>query len=68
MSGSDAAAASFGELSVQKIWSDIKNLLTAPLVGELDTVHLWALIGVVLISLLLWGFILRHIKLAAQEI
>lgn len=51
-----------------KLVQDIKNLLTAPIVGEIDTVHLWMLVGVVLLSLVVWGFILRHVRLAAQEI
>lgn len=53
---------------MQKLWQDIKNLLTAPIVGQVDTVQLWTLIGVVLLLLVVWGFILRHIKLAATEI
>jgi hypothetical protein len=53
---------------VQKLWTEIKNLLTAPLAGEVDSVQIWALVGVVLISLFIWGFILRHIRLAAMEI
>ncbi len=53
---------------MRKVWEDIKTLLTAPIVGEVDAVHLWLLVGVVLVALLIWGFILRHVKLAAQEI
>ena len=53
---------------MQKLWSDIRNLLTAPLAGEVDAVQIWSLVGVVLISLFVWGFILRHIRLAATEI
>lgn len=53
---------------MQKLWQDIKGILTAPISGEVDAVQIWALVGVVLISLLIWGFILRHIKLAATEI
>ena len=53
---------------MRKIWEDVKNLLTAPVVGEVDTIHLWAIVGLVLISLFVWGFILRHIRLAASEV
>lgn len=53
---------------MQKLWSDIKGILTAPLAGEVDSVQIWSLVGVVLISLFVWGFILRHVKLAATEI
>ena len=53
---------------MRKLWEDIKGILTAPLAGEVDAVQIWSLVGVVIISLIIWGFILRHIKLAAQEI
>lgn len=53
---------------MRQIWQNVKDLLTAPVVGEVDTIHLWALIGLVLIGLVIWGFILRHIRLAASEI
>lgn len=53
---------------MRKIWDDIKTLLTAPIAGQVDIIHLWLLVGIVLLSLVVWGFILRHVKLAAQEI
>ena len=53
---------------MQKLWADIRNLLTAPLAGEVDAVQIWSLVGVVIISLVIWGFILRHIRIAASEI
>ncbi len=53
---------------MHRLWTDIKGLLTAPLAGEVDSVQIWSLVGVVLVSLLIWGFILRHIRLAATEI
>jgi len=51
-----------------KIWDDAKDLLTAPVVAEIDTVQLWALVGIVVVSLMIWVFILRHIRLAASEL
>lgn len=53
---------------MQKLWSDIKGILTAPIAGQVDTLQVWMLVGVALIGLLLWGFVLRHIRLAATEI
>lgn len=50
------------------LWNKVKDILTAPLVGELDTVHLFLALGVVLIGLIVWGFVLRTIALAATEI
>lgn len=53
---------------MQKLIEDIKNLLTAPVVGEVDTVQLWLVVGIVLIALVVWGLILRTIRLAASEV
>jgi hypothetical protein len=53
---------------MRQIWQRVKDLLTAPVVGEVDTIHLWALIGLVLIGLIIWGFVLRHVRLAASEL
>jgi hypothetical protein len=53
---------------MRNLWQKVKDLLTAPVVGQVDTVHLWALIGIVLIGLIIWGFVLRHIRLAAMDL
>jgi hypothetical protein len=37
-------------------------ILAAPLVGSLDSVHLFLMLGVVLLSVLIWTRILAHIK------
>lgn len=50
------------------IWTDIKDTLTAPFVGELDLAHLFLLIGVILIFILLWMLVINHIAIAAAEI
>lgn len=44
------------------------DLLTTPFVGELDLEHLFLLVGLVILFIMAWGFILNHIKMAAQEI
>ncbi len=41
--------------------SATNNVLAAPLVGSVDTVHLFLTIGVVLIAGLIWSRILAHI-------
>jgi hypothetical protein len=51
-----------------KLWSDIRDILTAPFVGELDITHLFLLVGLVLLALVIWGFILNHIRMAAAEV
>lgn len=53
---------------MQKLWSNVKGILTAPIAGQVDAVQIWALVGVAIVSLLVWGFILRHVRLAATEI
>ena len=53
---------------VQTLFSDVSNILTAPFVGQLDLLHLFLLIGVVLVFLIAWGIILNHIQMAASEI
>lgn len=53
---------------MKKIWDNITDILKAPFVGELDLVHLFLLIGVVLVFVAAWVFILRHIRLAASEV
>jgi hypothetical protein len=53
---------------MQKLWQDIKDILTAPFVGSLDIVHLFLLIGLILVFLSAWAMILRHVALAAQEV
>lgn len=36
------------------------SVLSAPLVGNVDTVHLFLVTGVVLVGALIWGKILSH--------
>lgn len=42
--------------------SGTHRVLTAPLIGNVDTVHLFLTLGVVLVSVIVWTRILAHIK------
>lgn len=42
--------------------SDANDVLAAPLIGNVDTVHLFLTIGVVLVAILIWSRVLAHIK------
>ena len=42
--------------------SDTHDVITAPLIGKVDTVHLFLVIGVILLSVIVWTRILAHIK------
>lgn len=50
---------------MQQVWSDILAMLKTPFVGDLDVTHLFILVGVVLVFIAAWVFILNHIRLAA---
>lgn len=47
-----------------KIWDDILDSLKQPFVGSLDLIHLFLLVGVVLVFSALWVLILNHVRLA----
>ena len=53
---------------MRKLIDDAKAMLTAPFVGQLDLLHLFMIVGLVLIFAAAWVFILNHIKLAASEV
>lgn len=55
------------ESIMQKLWSEIRDILKAPFVGSLDLPHLFLLVGVVILFAVLWGLILNHVRLAAME-
>lgn len=50
------------------IFRDMLNILKAPIVGELDTIHLFILIGLVLILIIAWLHILGYIELGLKEV
>lgn len=51
-----------------KIFEDINDILKAPFVGDLDIRHLFALVGLVLVFIAAWIFVLQHIRHAAMEV
>lgn len=53
---------------MSKLWDDITAILKAPFIGEVDTVHLFLIVGLILIFTAAWVFILNHIRIAASEI
>jgi hypothetical protein len=46
---------------MMKVWNDAMKLLKTPFVGSLDLVHLFFLVGVVLVSITLWAIIMAHV-------
>lgn len=53
---------------MRKLFDDVMAILKAPFVGQLDLLHLFLIVGLVLIFAAAWFFILNHIKLAASEV
>jgi len=51
-----------------KLWEDILALLKAPVSGELDTLHIFLLTGLVIIGAIIWFIVLDHIRSAATEL
>lgn len=50
------------------IWTEIKGILTAPLGQKLDTVQLFLIVGLVLISISAWLIILRYMQAGVSTI
>lgn len=48
--------------------SDIQAILTAPLTENLDMVHLFLLVGLVLVCIAAWIIILGYIRAATIEV
>lgn len=53
---------------MQQLWNDIKAILTTPFVGEVDSVQLFLLVGLVLVFIFCWAMVLRYIMLAGRTI
>lgn len=53
---------------MKKLWQDMIDLLKAPLSGELDTIHIFLITGVVILAAVIWFIILDHIRKAASEV
>jgi hypothetical protein len=50
------------------LWTDILNLLKAPVAGGLDTMHLFLLVGIVLVAIVAWLMILRYLESVEAEV
>lgn len=50
------------------IWTEIKGILTAPLGQKLDTVQLFLIVGLVLVSISAWLIILRYMQAGVSTI
>jgi len=51
-----------------QLYADLKNILTAPFVGDLDIMQLFLLVGLVIVFAGLWYFVLFHIRTAAEQV
>lgn len=49
-----------------QLLSDIGEFVTEPFVADLDLLHLFLLVGLVLVFALAWGLILGHMKAATS--
>ena len=47
---------------------DVRSMLSAPFVGSVDLIHLFLLIGAVLVMTAIWLMILHHIRMAAGSL
>jgi hypothetical protein len=50
------------------LWEDMVSILKAPFVADLDLVHLFLLVGLVLVFVAAWGVILSYVRDAATEV
>lgn len=50
------------------IWSKIQSILTAPLTEDLDTPHLFLLVGLVIVSIGAWLIILNYMTRSIEEL
>jgi hypothetical protein len=53
---------------MKNLLSNILAILKAPVAGELDTVHLFLLTGLILVFIAAWIMILNHIRVASEVI
>lgn len=52
---------------VSAVWDDVWNLVKTPFVGDLDLLHLFMLVGIVLIFIALWVMVFNVTIRIAQE-
>lgn len=50
-----------------QIAQDVLNTLKSPFTQDLDLMHVALIIGVVILAIVVWVFILRHVQLAGLE-
>jgi len=51
-----------------QLWNDLGSILKAPFVGNLDLVHLFLLVGLVLLFAVAWAIIVRDLGEIASEV
>ena len=50
-----------------KLAEEITKMVKAPFIGSLDLLDLFLLVGLVLVFITMWIFVLAHIRSAAME-
>jgi hypothetical protein len=53
---------------VTTTWSDVWNLVKTPFVGDLDLLHLFMLVGIVIVFIVVWMMIFNTTFRIAQEV
>ncbi len=51
-----------------KIFQDIKDVAAAPFSEELDLWHLFLLIGIILVFIMAWLFVIAHMREAGKAV
>ena len=53
--------------SFRNVWNSIMDMLKTPFVGELDFIHLFFLVGVVIIFAAVWAIVLHYVRITSME-
>lgn len=53
---------------MRNTWDNLIAMLKAPFVGDLDILHLFLLVGVILIFLAIWAVILHRFRTLSLEV
>lgn len=53
--------------SLRNVWNSITDMLKTPFVGELDFIHLFFLVGVVIIFAAVWAIVLHYVRITSME-
>jgi len=53
---------------MKNIWTEIKNILSAPIGQKLDAVQLFLIVGLVLVFISAWLIILRYMQAGISTI